>query len=317
VEKDAPPNAVCLDVTFADEAGKPYTLPKRIGLYERDGGVLWRHSDADGRNDVRRARDLVLMSVATIGNYDYLLHWIFHQDGSLEVDVGATGIMLPKGARDDSDPSHVGHRVAPGVVAPHHQHFFNYRLDFDVDGPSNSVMELNTGSMPAGPDNPFGNAVRMEERLLRDEAEAKRDPSLRESRRWKVVNPSLKNALGGAPGFCLLPGENAVPFALPGATIRRRAGFIDHALWVTRYRPEERHAAGDYPNQSRGGDGLPRWTGDREPVANQDVVVWYTMGLTHLPRPEEWPVMPVTHAGFRLLPAGFFDRNPALDVPPP
>src|SRR5262249_34832375 len=129
-----------------------------------------------------------------------------------------------------------GHRVAPGVLAPHHQHFFNYRLDFDVDGTKNAVAELNTESAPAGPRNPYGNAMRIEERVLRDETEAQRDLSLKQSRRWKVFNPSLMTGRGYSPGFCLIPGENAVPFALPDSSVRRRAAFIDHALWVTHYR---------------------------------------------------------------------------------
>jgi hypothetical protein len=51
-------------------------------------------------------------------------------------------------------------------------------------------------------------------------------------------------------------------------------------------------------------------------VDGQDVVLWHTFGLTHFPRPEDWPVMPVDYTGFVLKPAGFFDRNPTLDVPP-
>jgi primary-amine oxidase len=201
-------------------------------------------------------------------------------------------------------------------VAPHHQHFFNYRLDFDVDGTRNSIAELNTESVPVGPENPYQNVMRVDERVLRDELEAQRDMSLKQSRRWKVFNPSVKTGLGYAPGFSLAPGENAVPYVLPGSSMRRRAGFINHSVWVTRYHPEERHAAGYYPNQSRGGEGLTLWAGNRQSIRDQDIVVWYTMGLTHLPRPEEWPVMPVTHIGFKLLPTGFFDRNPGLDVPP-
>jgi len=46
-------------------------------------------------------------------------------------------------------------------------------------------------------------------------------------------------------------------------------------------------------------------------------VVWYSFGLTHIPRPEDFSVMPVERTGFSLLPVGFFDRNPALNLPPP
>ena len=98
----------------------------------------------------------MIFFIATIGNYDYAINWIFHQDGVLEVDAALTGIMLPKGVQETKatgthgDRSS-GHLVAANVVAPHHQHFFNFRLDFDVDGPANSVHEMNTRALPPGP----------------------------------------------------------------------------------------------------------------------------------------------------------------------
>jgi primary-amine oxidase len=131
------------------------------------------------------------------------------------------------------------------------------------------------------------------------------------------LNPNRRSDLGHFPAYVLEPGVNALPFLPPESALRKRAGFLDHHVWVTRYRPDEHHAAGPYPNQSRGGDGLPKWVREDEPIENQDVVLWYTFGVTHLPRVEEWPVMPAVRAGFRLVPDGFFTRNPALDVPPP
>jgi primary-amine oxidase len=58
-----------------------------------------------------------------------------------------------------------------------------------------------------------------------------------------------------------------------------------------------------------------RWTANNRSIAGKDIVVWYTMGITHLPRPEDWPVMPVHEAGFKLIPTGYFSRNPALNLP--
>jgi primary-amine oxidase len=117
-------------------------------------------------------------------------------------------------------------------------------------------------------------------------------------------------------GYVLVPGENAVPFVDPNSALGKRAGFINAHLWVTPYEPTERYAAGSYV-MGPGPDGLPKWTRANRSIENQDIVVWYTMGVTHIPRPEEWPVMPVHRAGFKLLPSGFFSRNPALDVPRP
>ena len=104
--------------------------------------------------------------------------------------------------------------------------------------------------------------------------------------------------------------------AAPDSSIGRRAGFARHNLWVTPYAPDERRAAGDFPNQHAGGDGLPRWTAADRPLTDTDIVLWYTFGVTHFVRPEDWPVMPVEYTGFLLSPYGFFPRNPALDLPP-
>jgi primary-amine oxidase len=314
---DAPANATLLDVTYAADDGKPYVLPRAVGIYERDGGMLWKHYEVYSKtNDSRRARQLVIFFIATIGNYDYALNWIFHQDGVLELDAALTGIMLPKGVSAAKSGGHgPGHIVAANIVAPHHQHFFNFRLDFDVDGQNNAVHEMNTSAIPAGPGNPSLNGMVMKETMLATETAARRQMNMTAARTWTVVNPSAHNALGSHTGYILVPGVNSNPYIGAASQVRRRAGFIDHHFWATRYREDEMYAAGVYPNQSLGGAGLPAWVANNESLSNQDVVVWYTMGVTHIPRPEEWPVMPVTHVGFKLIPGGFFARNPALDVP--
>lgn len=318
---DAPSNATLLDVVFSDDSGKVYTLPRAVGLYERDGGILWKHFDTySGANESRRARELVLFFVACIGNYDYSVSWIFHQDGTLEVDAGLTGIMLPKGvdemmSHDGSTMDNFGHLVSPNIVAPHHQHFFCFRFDMDVDGTRNGVAEINSKPIPRGKRNPSGSAFTMEETYFRKERDAARRLNMETSRLWSVYNPNVFNSLGHYAGYVLVPGANAVPFAQSSATVRKRAGFIDNHVWATRYRATEMNAAGAYPSQGQGSEGLPRWIADNESIDGEDVVLWYTMGVTHIPRPEEWPIMTVTHIGFKLVPAGFFSRNPALDVP--
>jgi primary-amine oxidase len=317
---DAPAYATLLDATFADDDGAPYVLERAVGIYERDGGMLWKHYEGYSKtNESRRARQLVVFFIATIGNYDYALNWVFHQDGTIEADAALSGIMLPKGVKDakvtHAGLASTGHLVSANIVAPHHQHFFNFRLDFDVDGTSNAVHEMNTRAMAAGPANPALNGMVMHETRLDRELIAKRQLSLQTARHWLVLNPTAQTALGHHPSYILVPGVNSVPYVAPASEVRRRAGFLNHHFWATRYNPDELSAAGAYPNQSTGGDGLPKWISNDESLVNQDVVVWYTMGVTHIPRPEEWPIMPVTHVGFKMIPGGFFVRNPALDVP--
>ncbi len=319
---DVPPNATVLPAVIANERGEAQQRERIVALFERDGGVLWKHVDyVSGKNESRRARQLVLSMIATIGNYEYGFNWVFHQDGTLEMEALLTGVMSVKGVAalktdDHKHDASYGHLVAPGIEAVHHQHFFSFRLDLDIDGANgNSVVEQNTSAAQAGPNNPHNNAFTMTESLLKRENEAKRGLNLASSRRWKVINPSVRNALGQPTGYLLMTGENSLSFSGVDSFVRKRAGFVDHHLWVTPHIPNELYAAGDYPNQSRGGDGLPMWTKANRPIENRDLVLWYSMGITHIPRPEDWPVMPVHKTGFKLSPNGFFGRNPAMDVP--
>ncbi|HXA51313.1 MAG TPA: primary-amine oxidase [Candidatus Acidoferrum sp.] len=306
---DCPQNCSTYDAVFASPDGQPMLLRRAVALYERDGGFVWKHD-----TEARRARDLVLSFVSTVGNYDYGFEWIFHQDGAIDVRVLLTGIMAAKAVANGAhDP--YSHMVAKNVAAPHHQHFFTFRLDMDVDGVANRVVEMNSSAVPVGKENPFGGAFQMHGSPLNTEREAQRNLNLASGRKWIVESTSRKNGLGMPTGFALLPGENAVAFAAPESWVRKRAPFLEAHIFVTPYRAGEMYAGGDYPNQSRGGDGLARWTKDNRPVANTDVVLWYTLGVTHNPRPEDWPVMPVHAAGFRLVPWGFFDKNPAMDLP--
>jgi primary-amine oxidase len=306
---DCPADATLIDAAIATDRAAVRSLPRSIAVFERDAGFAWKH----GR-EARRARELVVLSVSRLGNYDYGFEWSFHEDGTIAHRVLLTGVMTPKAIQAGGHGDSLAHLVAPGVAAVHHQHFFNYRLDLDVDGATpNQIEETETHALAAGPGNAHGGGFAMHTRVLANEQLARRPLDSHTSRRWRVVNPAIHGALGEPTGYELVPGTNAEPFAAEGSPLRRRAGFLDAAVWATAYADSERYAAGDYPNQSAGGEGLARWTAANRPLIGGDIVVWYTLGVTHNPRPEDWPVMPVHEAGFRIQPAGFFDRNPILD----
>jgi len=313
---DVPEQAVFFDAVFADDEGGAMRVPRAVALYERDGGVLWKHVEQGLRKGAgQRARELVLTFTTTIGNYDYGGDWVFHQDGVIDVQVYLSGALLSQGTDLVENPCDKACRrlVAPQVLAPSHQHFFNFRVDLDVDGATdNALVETNVRALPQGPANPAGNAFDAEQTPLKSEQAARRDLDLTTARCWKVQSHSARNRYGHPTGYALKPGETARPYLVPSSPIRQRAAFIDHALWATRYRDAEQGAAGEYVNQSRGGEGLPSFQRDDESLEGSDVVLWYTFGITHVPRPEEWPVMNVHRAGFSLIPTNFFSRNPAL-----
>ena len=305
-----------LDAVMADEQGEPTTTANAICLHEEDYGILWKHQDLHGgRSEVRRSRRLVLSSIATVGNYEYGFYWYFYLDGSIQHEVKLTGIMSTKAVAPD-ERSPYAPAIAPGLAAPVHQHLFCARLDFDVDGPHNEVHEVEVEPVRRSDDNPWGNAFAPRTTRLEREQEAQRLADPARSRSWKVVNPESRNRLGEPVAYKLVPGATPTLLADPESSIGHRAGFATRNLWVTPFAPDERRAAGDHPNQHAGGDGLPRWTAANRSLVDTDIVVWHTFGVTHVPRPEDWPVMPVEYCGFLLAPVGFFDQNPALDVPP-
>jgi primary-amine oxidase len=301
------------DVAIADEDGHPRVMKNAICLHEEDYGVLWKHTDMFNQMaETRRSRRLVISFFLTIGNYDYGFYWYLYLDGTIQLEAKATGIVFASAYRG---PDGFSTEMAPGLGAPFHQHMFSARLNMSVDGDVNVVEEVDAVAVPVGPDNPWGNAFRPQRTKLTRESEGMRIADNLKARVWHITNPTKQNRLGQNVGYALHPEGQPVLLADPSSSIAKRAAFATKHLWVTRYDPAERYSAGDFVNQHPGDGGLPSFVAQDRDIDGEDIVVWHTFGLTHFPRPEDWPVMPVDYAGFKLKPVGFFDRNPALNVP--
>jgi primary-amine oxidase len=297
------------DVDLPDDLGEPQRRRNVICLHEEDAGVLWKHSDMfTGSRETRRARRLVISFFATVGNYDYGFYWYLYLDGTIELEVKATGVVFTGTLPDGEYPW--GTEIAPGLAAPNHQHLFCARLDMTVDGQANAVDEEEVRRVPIGADNPYGNAITRRITRLRTESEASRLADNTVGRVWRVSNPSSVNRLGAPVGYTLVPQGPPPLLAADESVIAARAAFATRHLWVTRYSSDERYPAGELVNQHPGGAGLPAWQRADRDIDGAPIVVWHTFGLTHFPRPEDWPVMPVDRCGFVLRPTGFSDRNP-------
>ncbi|GGG05774.1 amine oxidase [Rhodococcoides trifolii] len=303
-----------LDAVLHNSKGEPYTITNAVCIHEEDAAVLWKHVDHDSA-EVRRMRRLTVSFHVTVANYEYLTYWRFYQDGNIECEVRATGIMVvshfPEG---QAHPS--GTLVDTRTYAPYHQHFLVARLDLDVDGTDNTVYATETEVVPMGPDNPYGLALTQKNTPLETESAGKQDFDWQSQRAWKVVNDNVTNGLGTRPAYKLVPGAAIPSMFDPASPVFQRAQAIGHTVWVTPNSPDERWPSGEFVNQSSVDHGLPEWTAADRSIKNTDVVVWYVFGIHHITRPEDWPVMPVDTVNFWLKPVGFFDRNPALNVAP-
>jgi primary-amine oxidase len=319
---ECPENAVFFDQMYADWKLSAQIKQRAACLFEQPAGVMaWRH-EGSGAIETRQARELVLRTIADAGTYDYIFDWIFRQDGTICVRVGASGedkvkAVKSRTAADDptGEASRYGRFIAESYVGVDHDHFFSFRLDFDVDGTSNSFVreKLQLQRLPA---TSLRKSVWVAKReIAKTEEQAKARMSMEQPENWLVINPDVKNYLGYPVGYALMGGENAMSLMVPEDYPQKRAGFTDYQIWATPYKENERYAAGDYPNHSKGGDGLPAWTKANRPIENTDIVLWYTMGFHHVPHSEDWPVMPAVWHEFEIKPINFFARNPALDLP--
>ncbi|TIX28304.1 MAG: primary-amine oxidase [Mesorhizobium sp.] len=305
-----------LDVHLNTMDGDPWTIEKAICVHEEDSGLLWKHIDfRTERAEIRRGAKLVISTICTVGNYEYGLYWYLFLDGTIEHEVKATGIINTAACIPGQPPKY-GREVAPGVVGHIHQHILCARLDMAVDGDANSVVECNTYSEPLGPSNPYGNAFYEEQTILTRESEAARRANPASHRYWKIINPNKTNHTGAAVGYKLEANHCVTPFVHPDSPSGKRAAFVQNHVWVTAFDPDERFPAGDFMNHSDGTGGLVEFIAKDRPIENTDIVLWHIFGLHHPVRVEDFPVQPCVFTGFKLMPSGFFNRNPAINLPP-
>ncbi len=296
--------------------GKVKTIENAICMHEEDYGIQWKHHDTESnKSEVRRSRRLVVSSIFTVGNYDYGFYWYLYLDGTIQMEVKLTGIVGVSAIGKDKENVGQSPHISSELTSPVHQHVFCFRLDWDLDGGRNALYENQIEVLPIDENNPHGTQFRSVSRQLTNEDSAKRNIAPEVSRHWRIVNQKSLNGLGKPVAYKLLPQASPNLFANPDSPVGRRAGFGRHHLWATPYTDEELFASGPYTVMHHGQKGLPDITKGNRDISDCDLVVWHTVAVTHIPRPEDWPVMPAEYCGFHLIPTGFFDKNPTLDLP--
>ncbi|EKG15920.1 Copper amine oxidase [Macrophomina phaseolina MS6] len=314
-----------LDFAYVNRAGQAQTIKNAICIHEEDAGILFKHTDfRDESCTVTRARKLIISQIFTAANYEYCIYWIFHQDGTIQLEIKLTGILNTYACNPGEDLHGWGTEVYPGVNAHNHQHLFCLRLDPNIDGPNNSVVVADAvrGEGEVGSaENYYGNAFYCKKTTLKTQATGFSDYDGNTGRTWEICNPNKLNPYSKKPvSYKLVSRE--VPPLLPkeGSLVWKRAGFARHAVHVTKYNDEQIHPAGRHVPQTSGEPsmGLPQWISadPNASIENTDVVMWHTFGITHFPSPEDFPVMPAEPMTLLLRPRNFFTRNPCLDVPP-
>ncbi|KIV98846.1 uncharacterized protein PV09_09417 [Verruconis gallopava] len=309
---------------ISDSNGRPVERPNAVCMHEIDDGIGWKHTDnATKQVSIVRSRVLVLQTIITVGNYEYIFMWHFDQAAALHYRIQATGIL----STVPISPGYTvpyGTNVNEGVMAPYHQHIFALRIDPAIDGDGNSFVEEDSVPMPFDKDNPVGVGYITKKNTLLESGYSEARPN----RVHKIVNPSVINKVSKRPvAYAIHSPQKEMLLAHPDSWHAKRAKYALQPYWVTAHRDNELYAAGDYTYQSLPEDvdpasmtapprgDLASWAARRDNVDNEDIVVWHSISLTHNPRPEDYPVMPCETMTVSLKPSGFFEQNPALDVP--
>ncbi|BFZ53219.1 Cytochrome c oxidase subunit 1 [Savitreella phatthalungensis] len=306
-----------LSADMIDGRGEPIHARNVVCIHEQDNGTLWKHTNyrTDTASIVRN-RELRLQCVATVANYEYELAFVLDLAGAIHIETRATGILATTPIADGvSQPWAT--RVGPGVAAPYHQHIFCLRIDPAIDGHCNTATYEDSVALPIDDMlNPFGIGYTAQETRIIREGFVDNAPEV--GRVFKVQNASVLNPISGKPVAYKIHGPSSQMLLMkPRSYNWKRANFAKHALWVTRHNDDELYPAGEFTNQSRGdtSDDLGRWIEREQDTEGQDIVLWYVFGLTHNPRPEDFPVMPCEITQISLKPSGFFSQNPAIDAP--
>ncbi|KAF8003081.1 hypothetical protein HF325_002326 [Metschnikowia pulcherrima] len=303
-----------IDGRMIDSAGEPQILPNTVCMHEQDAGILYKHLNYRTQNAVvARKREFVVQTIATVANYEYILNFKFTNDGIVDIETRATGILSTMPI-DENVTVPWGTVVGPNVMAAYHQHILSFRIDPAVDGHKNSVLYEDTEKMPLSKLNPYGIGFVTKKTFLDEAGYIEQSPFT--NRTYKIVNENKVNPISKGPvGYKIMMPAKQMLLADPESFNSKRAQYATQQLWVTKYHDDQLFAAGEFTNQSQADTGLGEWVKAKEPVRNDDIVVWATMGFTHIPRVEDFPVMPVETHNIHLVPANFFDRNPGLDLP--
>jgi len=320
--EDCPSSASFLDLTIADLKGEPEGLARAVCIFERPtGDPLWRHDEAmNATFEARTNTELVVRMAPVVGNYDYFVDYVFSRAGDVEVRLGAFGIDATKGVASMSvadstaaaDTAY-GTLIGKRLLAVNHDHYMAFRIDMDVDGTANRLVEDRFVPRRISADGPRRSLWQVEQHPTAVEGPVKTPLN---AAQFRVESTTRRNAQGYPTSYQLLPGHTDVSILASDDPPQVRAAFTAYSLWASAYSPDERFAAGPYPNENPESDGLAKWVTAKRSIDGSDLVLWYTIGFRHVPRAEDWPAMPGLWHSFRLRPFNFFDRNPSLDVPP-
>lgn len=304
---------------------------KFLCVYESDGdeGSLWRHAQMLSRSVTgRRLRSLVVRTVATVGNYDYISEVRFGEDGSMRARNEFAGFpevehLAPfkdpptRRLREDS-PVDFGTQIRGDVVANLHSHFVVWKVDLDILGTSNEFRTM-SATYDHSPGQTMPKKMQLERVVEMEDPNERFTASASSPSLWRVVNADAPNAASGVPrGYAIViesaPAIQTLPDEHPFA---KASTFAKRHLAVTKRKEDEPHAVHslDHFPVSAPILSVDNFLADKENLKGEDLVCWVSVGKEHITRSEDIPLISNFAVQFALQPWNYHDLNPAMTLP--
>ena len=319
---DCPNTATFFDLIHFVGRKDPARYKNAVCLFEQDMGVpLRRHYDTnfDGGYNFYGGMPgsaLILRTVATTYNYDYVFDYIFYPNGVLEVRSSASGFPQTTFYTVDEEP--YASQIHPKMAGSMHDHIFNYKVDIDVFGTKQSYETIEVGlqniTNPWFPEDYHLQKV-LHRRLKKNETEAVYHYEFDKPTSMNFINKNKLNSYGVHRGIRVQIRDMMKQMYPESWPVVRGAMWSLNQLTVTKRKETEEKSSCIYNQQDMVDPVLDfsRYV-DGENIEDEDLVAWVTMGMIHIPHSEDIPntATPGSSASFLLRPFNYFDEDPSM-----
>ncbi|RPA84961.1 copper amine oxidase [Ascobolus immersus RN42] len=310
---DCPESSTFFD-TVLYQNGETTTNRDSICLFEQDMGYTMQRHTTGKYAGVTKNIGLVLRAVYTIGNYDYNFDYVFYYDGSIEVKVRASGYIQSAYYAHNEE---YGYRINEHSSGSMHDHVLTFKADLDIMGTNNTFEK--TLIVPKTVKYVWANEERNTMALERHEVLTEDDGKINWAPNgagiYTVINKDEPNQWGEYPGYRIMPGSGTpVHMEVVDSTIlRNSAAFGTHHMYVTKQKDTEPRLAAAANNMAPS-EPLVDFSKffDGESVAQEDIVLWFNLGMHHVPHSGDLPntVMTTAQSSVFFTPHNYIDMDP-------
>jgi primary-amine oxidase len=314
---DCPAYATYLNSSFY-VSETTHTHLNSICLFEVDADYpMARHSAPDYVSATKNVF-FVVRSISTIGNYDYMFSYSFFMDGSMAVEVRASGyIQAAFFAKNEDYGFHIHDQLSGSM----HDHVLNFKADFDILGTDNSVELIkqvpHTTTYPWSRGKVF-NTMKIDRSFIETEDDGRFDWSPNSQNQVLVVNQDEKNRFGENRGYRILPYTGAAHLTVQNSSVTRNsANWATHDLMVSVRKDTEPRSVHKYNNQDTENPPVDfAKFFDGESLNQTDLVVWFNLGMHHIPHTGDLPttVFTTAHSGIQFMPSNYFEMGPNVET---